>query len=113
MISKTDLAKKNCIPCKGGVSPMKSGEIENYIAIMSPGWTVCKEHHLEKEYKFHDFKKALEFTNKLGEIAEDQGHHPDIYLSWGMVRVTIWTHKIDGLTENDFVYAAKCDKAYE
>jgi 4a-hydroxytetrahydrobiopterin dehydratase len=74
-------------------------------------WTVVHTHHLEREYKFPDFKTALDFTNKVGAIAEEQGHHPDIYVAWGKVRVTIWTHKIDGLTESDFILAAKIDKA--
>ena len=67
------------------------------------------EHHLEKEYRFRNFREALAFTNKVGEMAEAQGHHPDIYLAWGKVRLTVWTHKIDGLTESDFVFAAKAD----
>jgi 4a-hydroxytetrahydrobiopterin dehydratase len=68
------------------------------------------EHHLEKEYKFRNFQEALDFTNHVGELAERQNHHPDIYLAWGKVRLTIWTHKIDGLTESDFVFAAKADQ---
>ncbi|MBI2132540.1 MAG: 4a-hydroxytetrahydrobiopterin dehydratase, partial [Candidatus Tectomicrobia bacterium] len=74
------------------------------------GWRVVDEHHLEKEYKFPDFRKAMDFTVRVGELAERQGHHPDIYLAWGKVRLTIWTHKIDGLTESDFVFAAKADQ---
>ena len=73
-------------------------------------WNVIEEHHLEKEFKFKNFRDALDFTNKVGEIAEQQGHHPDIYLAWGKVRVTIWTHKVEGLTESDFVLAAKIDE---
>ncbi len=73
-------------------------------------WQVVDEHHLEKEYKFKDFRQALDFTNKVGELAEAQGHHPDIYLAWGRVKLTVWTHKIDGLTESDFVFAAKADR---
>jgi 4a-hydroxytetrahydrobiopterin dehydratase len=74
------------------------------------GWQVVNEHHLEKDYKFKDFREALSFTNKVGELAEAQGHHPDIYLAWGKVKVTIWTHKVNGLTESDFVLAAKADR---
>jgi 4a-hydroxytetrahydrobiopterin dehydratase len=70
---------------------------------------VIGEHHLEKEYRFKDFRSALAFTNGVGELAEAQGHHPDIYLAWGKVRITVWTHKIDGLTESDFIFAAKTD----
>jgi pterin-4a-carbinolamine dehydratase len=71
---------------------------------------VCDEHHLERDYKFADFRQALAFTNKVGELAEQQNHHPDIYLAWGKVKLTLWTHKIDGLTESDFIFAAKVDK---
>ncbi len=72
-------------------------------------WKVVDNHHLEKEYLFKNFRDALEFTNRVGEAAEEMGHHPDIYLSWGKVRLLIWTHKVDGLTEKDFTLAAKCD----
>jgi 4a-hydroxytetrahydrobiopterin dehydratase len=71
---------------------------------------VIDEHHLEKAYPFKDFREALAFTNRVGELAEEQSHHPDIHLAWGKVRLTIWTHKIDGLTESDFIFAAKADQ---
>ena len=103
------LAEKECVPCKGGVAPLKGADLSNLVRQLKPGWRVVDEHHLEKEYKFKDFKEALAFTNKVGELAEAQGHHPDIYLAWGKVKLTIWTHKIDGLTESDFVLAAKAD----
>jgi 4a-hydroxytetrahydrobiopterin dehydratase len=74
------------------------------------GWEAVNGHHLAKTYDFPDFQSALAFTNRVGELAEEQGHHPDIHLSWGKVRIEIWTHKIDGLTESDFVLAAKCDR---
>ena len=77
------------------------------------GWQVLDEHHLEKEYRFKNFREALAFTNRVGELAEAQGHHPDLHLSWGKVRVTIWTHKIDGLTESDFIFAAKTARLFE
>ena len=73
-------------------------------------WKIINEHHLEKDYSFKNFKEALDFTVKVGELAEDQDHHPDIFLTWGKVKVTIWTHKIDGLTESDFIFAAKTDR---
>ena len=104
------LAEKDCIPCKGGIPPLKGRELENVAGQLDGGWHVINEHHLEKEYKFKNFREALDFTNKVGELAESQGHHPDIYLAWGQVKLTIWTHKIDGLTESDFVMAAKTDK---
>lgn len=75
-------------------------------------WTLVKDHHLEREFGFRDFREALAFTNKVGEIAEAEGHHPDLTTSWGKVTVRIWTHKVDGLTESDFVLAAKTDRAF-
>ena len=104
-----ELAKGNCIPCKGGVPPLKGDELEDLLEKLGNSWKIIKEHHLEKEYLFGNFREALDFTNKVGEMAENQGHHPDIFLAWGKVRLTIWTHKIDGLTESDFIFAAKAD----
>jgi 4a-hydroxytetrahydrobiopterin dehydratase len=105
----SDLAKKECIPCKGGVPPLNGRELTKLLEKLEGGWRVMDEHHLEKEYRFKDFRTALDFTNRIGELAEAQGHHPDINLSWGKVKLVIWTHKIDGLTENDFIFAAKAD----
>jgi 4a-hydroxytetrahydrobiopterin dehydratase len=105
----SDLAEKECIPCKGGVPPLGEPETAELLNRLGGGWRVVDGHHLEKEYRFRDFRSALAFTNKIGELAETQGHHPDIHLAWGRVRLTIWTHKIDGLTESDFVFAAKAD----
>lgn len=106
----SELARMECVPCKGGVPPLKGEQIEKLRRKLDGGWRVIDEHHLEKEYAFSDFRQALDFTNKVGELAEAQGHHPDIYLSWGKVKLTIWTHKIDGLTESDFVFAAKVEE---
>jgi 4a-hydroxytetrahydrobiopterin dehydratase len=108
----SDLAKKECIPCTGGVPPLKEHELTGLLDQLGGGWRVVEEHHLEKEYRFKDFRTALAFTNRVGEVAEAQGHHPDIQLSWGKVKLAIWTHKINGLTESDFVFAAKCDRAF-
>jgi len=105
----SDLAGKECIPCKGGIPPLRGPESTELLDKLGGGWRVVDEHHLEKEYRFKDFRTALDFTNRVGELAETQGHHPDIYLSWGKVRLVIWTHKIDGLTESDFIFAAKAD----
>ncbi|MHC4798008.1 MAG: 4a-hydroxytetrahydrobiopterin dehydratase, partial [Planctomycetota bacterium] len=74
---------------------------------------VVDQHHLEKEFKFKNFLQALEFTNRVGALAEEQGHHPDIHLAWGKAKITVWTHKIDGLTESDFVFAAKADALWK
>ena len=101
------LAEKECAPCKGGTPPLKGVALERLAKKLGGGWKTVNEHHLEKEYKFKDFRKALEFTNKVGELAERIQHHPDIYLAWGQVKLTLWTHKIDGLTESDFIFAAK------
>ena len=106
----SELAKKECVPCKGGIPPLKGDELQSLLEKLGNHWKVVQEHHLEKEYKFDNFKQALNFTNKVGEFAETIGHHPDIYLAWGKVNLTIWTHKVDGLTENDFIYAAKADQ---
>ena len=103
------LADKTCVSCKGGVPPLTNGEIRP-LADQVIDWKVIHNHHLEKEFKFADFKTALDFVNKVGVIAEEQAHHPDIYLAWGKAQVKIWTHKIDGLTESDFIFAAKIDK---
>ena len=105
-----ELAAKECVPCKGGVPPLKGAALQNLLAAVNNDWRVVDEHHLEKEYKFKDFREALDFTNRVGEMAELQGHHPDIYLAWGRVKITVWTHKIDGLTESDFIFAARTDR---
>jgi 4a-hydroxytetrahydrobiopterin dehydratase len=104
-----ELAEKECVPCKGGVPPLKGAELENLSRKLGGNWKVVNGHHLEREYKFKNFREALDFTNKVGELAERIQHHPDIYLAWGQVKLTLWTHKIDGLTESDFVFAAKVD----
>ena len=104
------LAKKDCIPCKGGVPPLKGKDLEVLVQQLGHNWKVMDEHHLEKSFTFPDFQTALDFTVKVGAIAEQEGHHPDIALSWGKVGVTIWTHKINGLTESDFVLAAKVEQ---
>jgi len=104
------LAQKTCIPCRGGVPPLKGEELDALQEKLGNGWQIINEHHLEKEYIFADFRQALDFTVKVGEVAENQDHHPDIYLVWGKVKLTIWTHKIDGLTESDFILAAKADQ---
>ena len=104
----TKLADRNCIPCQGGVPALKGKELVQLLSELD-GWDIVDEHHLTKTYRFANFVDALAWVNRLGEVAEKEGHHPDIYLAWGKVRVEIWTHKIDGLTESDFVLAAKAD----
>jgi 4a-hydroxytetrahydrobiopterin dehydratase len=109
-VPKASLADEMCIPCSGGVPAVKGAELAALADSLGGNWRVVEEHHLEKEFTFPDFAQALAFTNRIGAIAEAEGHHPDIYLAWGKVRVTIWTHKVDGLTRADFVLAAKIDR---
>lgn len=104
----SELATRECVPCRGGVPPLKGDEIQGLLSKLDQ-WSVVNEHHLTKVYKFKDFKESLAFVNRVGELAEQQGHHPDICFGWGRVEVTIWTHKIDGLTESDFILGAKID----
>jgi 4a-hydroxytetrahydrobiopterin dehydratase len=105
----SELAERQCVPCRGGVPPMK-GEQLNEMSTQLPDWQVVNEHHLQRSYRFKDFRETLDFVNRVGELAEAQGHHPDLCFGWGKADITIWTHKIDGLTESDFVLAAKIDK---
>src|SRR5271165_1617027 len=95
------LADRECVPCKGGVPPLKGNELARLTGELGGGWRVIDEHHLEKEYPFQDFKQALAFANKVGQVAEEENHHPDILLRWGKVKLTVWTHSINGLTESD------------
>ena len=105
------LAEKHCVPCKGGVPALKGDALAS-LKSQIPGWRVVNEHHLTKTYTFPDFKAALDFVNKAGAIAEEEGHHPDLLLTWGKVEVKTWTHKIDGLTKSDFILAAKLDRIH-
>jgi 4a-hydroxytetrahydrobiopterin dehydratase len=102
-----DLAEKSCTPCKGGVPPLVGDELTALAGKLSPEWSVESGHHLICTYPFRNFKQALAFANAIGEVAEKENHHPEITLTWGLVTVRIWTHKIDGLTESDFILAAK------
>jgi 4a-hydroxytetrahydrobiopterin dehydratase len=103
------LSARECVPCRGGVPPLEGEEIRKLLKELD-GWEVVSEHHLKKRYKFGDFRESLAFVNRVGELAEQQGHHPDICFGWGQAEITIWTHKIDGLTESDFILAAKIDE---
>ena len=110
-MDEIDLAEKSCVPCAGGVPPLAEAEIRRLASLLPVEWKVIDDHHLERSVNFPDFKSALDFTNRVGAIAEREAHHPDIHLAWGKVRVEIWTHKIDGLTESDFVLAVKIERA--
>ena len=101
------LAAGTCVPCRGGVPPLQGEELGALATELGDGWQVIDEHHLEREFRFSNFAEALAFVNRVGALAEEVDHHPDLYLAWGRARVVIWTHKIDGLTESDFVFAAK------
>lgn len=103
------LAQQQCIPCRGGVPPLEGEALDALATELGADWRVVDGHHLEKEYRFPDFVTALDFVNRVGGMAEEQNHHPDLFLAWGRVVVRIWTHKIDGLTESDFVFAAKAE----
>lgn len=104
-----ELANKKCRPCSEGTPPLKGDALENFQQQLGDHWKLIDEHHLEKEYSFKNFKEALDFTNRVGAIAEQEGHHPDIFLGWGKVKLDLWTHDIGGLSENDFILAAKAD----
>lgn len=105
----TELAKKSCVPCRGGVPPLPETEARRLLGQLE-GWTLNAAGHLEKSYSFSGFRPALDLVVKVGELAEEQGHHPDIYLAWGKARFEVWTHKINGLTESDFIFCAKVDE---
>lgn len=107
---ESELAAKECLPCKGGVPPLSGEALRSLSAQLGNDWQVVNAHHLEKEYKFTNFREALAFTNRIGALAETVKHHPDLYLAYGKVKLTLWTHKIDGLTESDFIFAAKADQ---
>ena len=110
----SDLTKKKCSPCEGGVIPFDISEIHKYQKKVD-GWNIIKDskaiYFLEKNFKFNDFKKSQEFINEVGKISEEEGHHPDISFGWGYAKISITTHAIEGLSENDFILAAKIDEA--
>ncbi len=117
----SSLAERTCVPCKGGIPPLRPDQIDPLLRELGNGWTVVRAVgdtsdgglRLEKLYRFENFRQALEFVVRIGEVSEQQKHHPDVHLAWGKVTVEIWTHKIDGLTESDFILASKCDRVQE
>jgi 4a-hydroxytetrahydrobiopterin dehydratase len=106
----SELAAKQCVPCRGGTAPLAGEALSRLVECVDPDWDVVDGHHLARRFLLADFRQALELTHQIGELAESESHHPDIHLSWGKVEVTIYTHKIDGLTESDFILAAKIDQ---
>lgn len=105
-----DLKHKKCVPCEGGVKPLTPEEYGAFLRNEIHGWHDVEQKKIEKEFKCKNFKQALDFINKIGAIAEEEGHHPDVCFGWGYVKVTLWTHAIGGLSENDFILAAKIDE---
>jgi 4a-hydroxytetrahydrobiopterin dehydratase len=105
----SDLASRECVPCRGGVPPLEKRETDKLVAEL-PGWEVVDQHHLRKAYSFANFREAQDFVVRVGNLAEEQGHHPDICYGWGNAEIQIFTHKINGLTESDFILAAKIDR---
>jgi len=108
-----NLADRQCIPCRGGVPPLSAERAAELLTELGGGWTLDAAGHLTREYTFGNFADALAFANRVGAIAEEQAHHPDLYVAWGKCRVDIWTHKIGGLTESDFYLAAKVSRAFD
>ncbi|MCA1630382.1 MAG: 4a-hydroxytetrahydrobiopterin dehydratase [Acidobacteria bacterium] len=104
-----DLASRKCVPCHGGVPRLRGDELAEFASRV-PAWEIVEEHHLRRRYKFSNFRDALAFVNRAGEVAENEGHHPDISFGWGYCDVTIYTHAIDGLSESDFILAAKIER---
>ncbi len=107
------LADNKCVPCRGGVPPLESARIQELLKELGAGWQLNPAGHIERLYTFKDFAQALDFVNKVGQVAEAEGHHPDLYLAWGKCKVELWTHKINGLTDSDFYMAAKSDREFE
>jgi 4a-hydroxytetrahydrobiopterin dehydratase len=118
---RSKLAEKHCVPCRGGVPPLGREELAPLLAQIDSEWTLSAGSdakgrdytYLARTFRFDEFKDAMEFARRVGEMAEEQQHHPDLHVAWGRVTVEIWTHKIAGLTESDVVFAAKCDSLYE
>lgn len=105
----SSLAHKKCVPCQGGVPALKPDQIKPLLDQLDD-WDVVEDHHLTRNFSFPDFVTALKFVNEVGDLAEQEAHHPDIFLTWGKVGIQIFTHKVDGLTESDFILAAKIDE---
>lgn len=104
-----ELANNKCIPCRGGTPPLPKNAANSLLVKLASGWSINKAGHLYKEYKFSDFVSAMKFANRVTEIAEQEGHHPDLHIAWGLCACEIWTHKINGLSESDFFLAAKIE----
>ena len=106
------LADQRCVPCRGGVPPMDETRAKELLRELEGGWRLNIEGHLEREYRLQNFAEAMALANTVADVAEQEGHHPDLYIAWGRCKVEIWTHKIKGLTESDFYFAAKADRTF-
>jgi 4a-hydroxytetrahydrobiopterin dehydratase len=107
------LAGKSCVPCRGGIPPLAEAAARE-LAAGTPGWRLEENAtRLQRRFEFRDFVEAMKFVNRVADVAEQEGHHPDIAIHWNKVDLTLWTHKIGGLHENDFIVAAKIDRLLE
>jgi 4a-hydroxytetrahydrobiopterin dehydratase len=113
-MAESELAERECVACTSDDDPLTGEELDEFYGDIDQSvWEIVDEHHLKGTYEFEDFRDALEFTYEVGELAEDEWHHPDLHLSWGEVVVEMWTHKIDGLFETDFIMAARMGRIYD
>lgn len=110
--SKTCLLNRTCVPCQGGMPALTHAKAEKYLLELGGAWGLNDKGHIYKTYTFKNFMEAMNFANQVAEIAEKEGHHPDLKISWGACQIEIWTHKIEGLTESDFILAAKIENLY-
>ena len=104
-----DLTKKKCVPCEAGTKPLNKEEMKRYLNQLKTPWNAVEDKKINRKFAFKDFKKAMAFVNKVADLAEKQGHHPDIHIYYNKVSIVLWTHAISGLSENDFIMAAKIE----
>ena len=105
-------SQSSCVPCQGGIPPLNSNEIQNFMELINPDWEVLEEKKIFRDFMFDDYNSAIRFTNSVAELSEIQGHHPYIHINFKTVRVIVFTHKINGLHENDFLLASKIDELF-
>jgi 4a-hydroxytetrahydrobiopterin dehydratase len=104
-----ELKNRKCVPCEGGIPPLTENEVKEYLKLVGPAWHVHGNKKMERKFHFVNFKHTMKFINRVAEIAELEGHHPDMHVHYGECEIELWTHAIDGLSENDFILAAKID----
>jgi len=105
-----DLSKKKCIPCEGGIPPLTEKEIANFLSLISKDWKVTSNSRISREFFFVSYRHTIDFVNKIADLAENEGHHPVMHVYFGSALIELWTHSINGLSENDFILAAKIDR---